>query len=70
MNKQPKLPPRKSNYLHPLLTLTALGRADGAILRGSCHTFDVYHDDWCDLLNGRGPCNCTPTIRRREQGIN
>jgi hypothetical protein len=25
---------------------------------------DVYisHDDWCDLLNKRGFCNCEPTV--------
>jgi hypothetical protein len=22
----------------------------------------VYHDDWCDLLNQKGPCNCNPDI--------
>lgn len=23
----------------------------------------VCHDDWCDLLNSRGACNCTPEVR-------
>lgn len=23
----------------------------------------VYHDDWCDLLNHRGPCNCNFEVR-------
>ena len=23
----------------------------------------VYHDDWCDLLNGKGQCNCKPTVK-------
>lgn len=22
----------------------------------------IYHDDWCDLLSKRGPCNCNPEI--------
>jgi len=22
----------------------------------------VFHDVWCDLLNGKGPCNCEPEI--------
>lgn len=22
----------------------------------------VFHDDWCDLLNGKGPCNCEPEV--------
>ena len=20
----------------------------------------IFHDDWCDLLAGTGPCNCDP----------
>ena len=22
----------------------------------------VFHDDWCDLLSGEGPCNCEPEV--------
>ena len=22
----------------------------------------VAHDDWCALINGRGPCNCNPVV--------
>jgi len=22
----------------------------------------VFHDGWCDLLNGRGLCNCDPEV--------
>jgi hypothetical protein len=27
------------------------------------HVANVYHDDDCDLLAGRGPCNCNAEIR-------
>lgn len=23
----------------------------------------VYHDDWCDMLKGRGACNCNPEVK-------
>jgi hypothetical protein len=23
----------------------------------------ILHDDWCDLLAGRGSCNCSPEVR-------
>jgi hypothetical protein len=24
---------------------------------------DVFHDDWCALLNGTGACNCDPDVQ-------
>jgi hypothetical protein len=32
------------------------------ITRPGLHHVNVYHDDWCDLLAGRGPCNCNPDV--------
>jgi hypothetical protein len=29
---------------------------------GTIQRVTIAHDDWCDLLNGRGPCNCDPDI--------
>lgn len=26
------------------------------------HDISVAHDDWCDLLNRKGPCNCNPEV--------
>ena len=23
---------------------------------------NIAHDDWCDLLTGKGECNCNPTV--------
>lgn len=31
---------------------------------GSVVHTEVLHDACCDRLNGRGPCNCDPDIRR------
>jgi hypothetical protein len=30
---------------------------------------NIAHDDWCDLLTGKGDCNCNPdiTIGRKNQ---
>lgn len=38
--------------------------------RGEISHAHVYHDDWCDFLNGRGPCNCNPEIRIDAPGRN
>jgi hypothetical protein len=38
------------------------GLADGTIRPGNLYVIDVHHDDWCDLLAGRGPCNCEPEV--------
>lgn len=27
---------------------------------------NVIHDDWCDLLADKGPCNCTPVVQNVE----
>jgi hypothetical protein len=26
------------------------------------HHVHVLHEEWCDLLNGRGPCNCNAEV--------
>jgi hypothetical protein len=33
---------------------------------GSVNQVIVRHDDHCDLLHGRGPCNCRPEIEVGE----
>lgn len=35
----------------------------GKITRGQMANLDIRHDDWCDRLNGVGPCNCDPDIQ-------
>lgn len=41
--------------------------AEGKVKRGCAYIVNVAHDDWCDLLKGRGPCNCNPTIHLPEK---
>jgi hypothetical protein len=60
MTKQPKHPPTTShNYEKKILA------AGLTTPRGSASTFDVLHDDWCDIYRG-GFCNCDPEIRMRD----
>ena len=33
---------------------------------GEIQVVRILHDDWCDLLANRGPCNCDPEIRMPE----
>lgn len=40
-----------------LAALSALAVEPGTIQR-----VEIQHDDWCDLLNGRGYCNCNPVV--------
>lgn len=36
---------------------------------GTVNHVAILHDDWCDLLSDKGPCNCDPEIQilGREQ---
>lgn len=29
---------------------------------GTVNHVSVAHDDWCNLLSGKGPCNCDPEV--------
>lgn len=31
--------------------------------QSAIYEINVYHDDWCDLLSGKGECNCDPEIK-------
>ena len=52
-----------ANYLQSpyLAALAALSVEPGTIQR-----VDIHHDDWCDLLHGRGYCNCNPVVSAPE----
>lgn len=45
-------------YLAPLLARLA----DYPLTPGRVLEVEVRHDEWCDLLAGRGPCNCEPEV--------
>jgi hypothetical protein len=50
------------NYLGPLADAWRRALDAGASVPGQVHEVGVYHDDGCDLLAGRGPCNCNPEV--------
>jgi hypothetical protein len=64
-----------NNYIPAILK--AITQA-GGIKPGGLYHIDIQHDDDCDLLSGKGPCNCHPTVRkpvphrlsRHEKGMN
>jgi hypothetical protein len=35
-------------------------------LQPGLHLTEVFHDDWCALLNKKGPCDCNPTMELYE----
>lgn len=40
--------------------------AGAPVKPGAIYDIEVRHDSWCDLLLGRGFCNCNPEIAMRE----
>ena len=54
-----KMRRKLGNHTYVLGTDFAAGR----IKKGTVTIADVFHDDWCDLLSGKGPCNCAPDVR-------
>jgi hypothetical protein len=50
------------NYVTPLLAAAEAALANGTVQGGKFYHIDTRHDDWCDLLAGKGPCNCDPEI--------
>lgn len=38
----------------------------GSFPAGLHHVY-IRHDDWCDALKEKGPCNCDPDITVRAQ---
>lgn len=33
---------------------------------GKVQILNVYHDDWCNLLKGKGQCNCDPEMKLED----
>ena len=46
--------------------LAELMAAGLSLPRGTIQRVEIQHDDWCDLLNGRGYCNCNPVVGAPE----
>jgi hypothetical protein len=51
--------PQVPRYTSKLLAAAELAHSRGQ--RGLIHV-EILHDAWCDLLQGRGPCNCSPEV--------
>jgi len=61
MNADTRRPPtRFDNYMTKVIELTR------TLPPGTRADVDVFHDPWCDSTNGRGFCNCDPTVKLRE----
>lgn len=55
-------PTTEHNHLKRLLELQAQGKLPR---QAGLFEIDVVHDDWCDMLQGKGYCNCNPEFRQR-----
>ena len=46
------------DYLEDILKRTAHAQLPPGLI-----VVEIKHDAWCDLINGRGPCNCSPDVQ-------
>jgi hypothetical protein len=58
---------KASGHLEAVLAASQERLAEGLLQPGQLYTVAVAHDDWCDLLAGRGPCNCNPEVGRPQR---
>lgn len=63
MRKDDQRHRKTTNYLDSPY-LAALRKL--ATTPGTVQCVEILHDDWCDVLNGRGHCNCNPVIGKPE----
>ncbi len=56
---KPKTKDPQHNYIRKLLYLQKIGALPRDV---GVHLFEVYHDTWCGLLQGKR-CNCAPDIK-------
>jgi hypothetical protein len=65
---------RRPNYERRLLASAQRALDRGEVKPGRLYVNNVYHDDWCAIYTGAGPCNCNPRIEgpvevTREQWV-
>jgi hypothetical protein len=48
-------------YAGPVIEQGLAGLDNGTMTPG-LYEITVRHDSWCDLMAGRGPCNCDPAV--------
>ena len=60
---------KKPDVVLPKYMPAAIAAARQSIERRGpgIHHVTIYHDDWCALLAGTGPCNCEPEVE--EGGV-
>lgn len=50
---EPKIPAYAADLLRQAMNLNP-----------GLHLVSIIHDEWCDLLAGKGPCNCNPEMQQ------
>ncbi len=50
------------NHVRKVLEMIQRGELDKNAL--TFPRLNIFHDDWCNLLNHRGECNCNPVIEQ------
>ena len=56
-------------YAQPVLDAALHAMVSGTIRRGTVFHAIVAHDEWCDLIAGRGPCNCNPEVSVQRESL-
>lgn len=62
VTRRPRKPPVPPGYIERVLAMYASANPPVGN-----HVIEICHDDWCDLLNGRGSCNCEPEVDEPER---
>ena len=52
-------------YMETLLK--QLGDTD--LSKGGLFMAEIAHDDWCNLLTGKGECNCNPEVNLEKKEV-
>lgn len=52
-------PPR---YAKRVVAAGTKALVESRLRPGGLYVVDVAHDDWCELLAGKGQCNCNPAV--------
>lgn len=59
-NRDRRKKPTSPKYMPALVAAAVTARM---LQPGTAYIVKILHDDWCDLLAGRGPCNCDPEVQ-------
>ncbi|MBU0718578.1 MAG: hypothetical protein KJ749_10050 [Planctomycetes bacterium] len=56
------MPRRKRLQKYAPDVLRQIERLQDKLLPGTFHVIEVRHEPECNLLKGKGPCNCNPDV--------